>query len=93
MTIIAAAICSILLAPGSHALECTAYYLHTTPAGVRYQATKTHSYTSGWPYNMKCAGRGHPYKVEMKDHGVVVCSDEVPLFESGFETGDLSEWS
>ena len=89
MIAIAAAVCAALLAPGTHTLECTAYYLHNEG----YQSTTNYNYTSGWTQNMQCAGEGHPYKVVMKDNGVIVCrDDESIIFEDGFEDGTIGAW-
>lgn len=89
MIAIAAAVCAVLLSPGTHTLECTAYYLHNEG----YQSTTNYNYTSGWSQNMECAGEGHPYMVEMTDAGVVVCSsDDSAIFSDGFEDGTTGAW-
>ena len=89
MITLAAAVCAALLAPGTHSLECTAYYYHDEG----YRSVTTYNYTSGWSQNMECAGEGHPYKVVMTDNGVEVCSVvEEAIFSDGFEYGTTGAW-
>ena len=92
MIALVAAVCSILLAPGPHQFECTTFYLHTIN-GVRYQSTAVRNMTMPIAMIAECAGEGHPYKVVLKDNGVIVCRDEEAMFSDGLESGDTSAWS
>ena len=93
MTLAGAVLCAHLLTIGSHALECKAEYLHTTPAGERYWSEVSSSWFAYGNQMATCSGEGHPVRVTLKDLGAVVCRAEVVLFEDGFESGNLTAWT
>ena len=89
---IPAAICSVLLTAGNHALECRAEYLHTI-SGVRYEHEVTQGMFIVGPLQVTCGGEGHPVRVTLKDLGGVVCTAEVDLFSDDFESGTTWRWA
>lgn len=89
--ILDAIVCSVLLTPGVHALECKAEYLHTIN-GVRYWSEVTQGQFLRDEKQASCSGEGHPQRVTMKDLGAVVCRSEVVLFADGFEDGTTDAW-
>ena len=82
--------CTAQFPPGVHAAECTAEYLHTVPGGERYTSVAVTRIIG--PATRYCWGEGHPFKVTMRENGVLVCHNETPLFADGFESGDTGEW-
>lgn len=90
--ILDAIVCSVLLTPGLHALECKAEYLHTI-GGIRYWHEVTHGQLIIGNQQANCSGEGHPQRVTMKDLGAVVCRAEVFLFSDGFESGSTTAWT
>ena len=85
--------CSILLSPGVHPVECTAFYRHTV-AGQEYTSVKTTNLSAYFPLVATCSGEGHPYKVEMRRNGVLECSaTDGLILQDGFESGDAGAWS
>lgn len=90
--ILPALLCSALLTPGFHALECKAEYLHIVN-GVRYWDEITHGQFVSGQTQATCSGEGHPQRVTMKDLGTVVCRSEVDLFSDDFESGSTTSWS
>ena len=90
--ILSAAICSVLLTQGLHALECKAEYLHIIN-GVRYWSEVTQGQFVVNQAQATCFGEGHPQRVTMKDLGTVVCRSEVELFSDDFESGSTTSWT
>ena len=89
---IPAALCSVLLTAGTHALECRVEYLHIV-GGVRYEDTETRGAFLVGPAQATCSGEGHAARVTMKDLGAVICRAEVDLFSDDFENGSTSAWT
>lgn len=84
--------CSILLSLGHHYLECEAHYLHTTEQNQRYWDVEEMGFIAFGPIIATCSGEGHPEQLILLDLGQVQCSWSAPLFQDGFESGDVSRW-
>ncbi len=92
--LLAAIICTTVLPMGAHTLECTAEYAHTLPSGEQYHSSITRGIVTHGAYVTECSGEGHPWRVTMRDNGIVVCREvQESIFSDGFEGGDTSAWS
>lgn len=91
-------LCPVIVPPGAHDVEITAYYYHERPTSVPSASGGPYVFRSTeemvGPFTSEIVAEGHPWRVVASISGVQVagCVGVDAIFIDGFETGNLKEW-